>query len=825
MEELTRDLRYGLRGLLKSPGFTVVAVLTIALGIGVNSTIFSLVNAVLLKPLPVERSEELVDVYGHTATASTHDSNSYPNFLDYQAQTETLSGMLAYTNFFANLSIQGSSDLVIGEIVSRDYFSLLGVRPALGRAFLPEEFRAVGTSPVAVLNHGFWQARFGGDPDVLGRTFRMNGIVYTVVGVAPASFGGMFPAVSSQLWIPLSMVEEVEPLGNRRISGPSTGPTALERRGTHFLWVKGRLNPGEEVESVRAELNGIGAQLSAQYPETNEFERLTILRTNDVAINPDFDKTVAPAGLVLLGAVGLVLLVACANLENMLLARTSSRRKELAVRIALGASRGRLIRQMLTESLTLALLGGAVAMLLATWLAKIIAGFQPPLPIDLGLDIDPDWRVLGFTLVVAAVTGVLFGLAPALRASRPNLVPSLKDAGDGETAGRRRVELRDVLVVVQVAVSVVLLVGGSLMVRSLSAAGRIDFGYDLDRTAYLGLAMEMNGYDGPEAGAFYASGKLRLEAVPGVEAVGLTSRVPLSLNNNGFGLFIEGHQSSSSDRPYGVDGASIDDEYFETLGLEIVEGRGFRSEDRDGDRRVAVVTETMAGRYWPGESAVGQEFRTSWDGTPFQIIGIVEDHRVDTPGEDPKPYIYIPLSPDGIYSNYVIRTATPVAPMVPNLERALRALDPDLVFLNTGSFQELADVRLFPIRAGAWLIGVFGVLALTLAAVGLYGVIGYAVSRRVREIGIRKALGAESPSVVRMVLRQGLLLVGLGFVVGAVLAGFGAQVLSSVLFVGAFDLPSFGVTVVVLGSVAVLANLLPALRASRVDPATALRSE
>jgi len=825
VDNLIRDLRYGIRGLARSPGFTAVAILTIALGIGVNSTIFSLVNAVLLKPLPVHRSEELVDVYGHSATSTNHDANSYPNFLDYKAQTETLSGMMAYTNFFANLSVEGSSELVIGEIVSEDYFSLLGVRPGLGRAFSPEEFREIGASPVVILSHAFWQSRFGGDPGILGQTVRMNGIAYTIVGVAPASFGGMFPAVTSQMWIPLTMVEEVEPMGNRRVSGQSSGESTLQRRGTHFLWVKGRRRPGVEFEAVRAELQGIASRLSTQYPETNEFERLTVLRTNDVAINPDFDKVVAPAGLVILGAVGLVLLVACANLANMLLARATARKREVAIRIAVGAGRTRLIRQMLTESLTLAFLGGAVAMLLAFWLSGVIARYQPPLPIELGMNIAPDWRVLVFTLVVAGATGVVFGLLPALRASRPNLVPALKDTGGGVTRARRKVELRDGLVVLQVAVSVVLMVAGSLMARSLGAAGRVDFGYDVSRTAFLGLAMEMNGYTPEEAGVFYSAGKERLESLPGVEAVGLTSRIPLSLNNNGFGLFIDGHQTSSADRPYGVDGASIDEAYFPALGLEMVEGRGIRAEDREGGRRFAVVTEAMVARFWPGESGVGKEFRTSWEGTPYEIVGVVQDYKVDTPGESPKPYIHIPLPRNGIYSNFVLRTSTPASPMVPDFEQALRALDPDLVFLDTGGFQELADVRLFPIRAGAWLIGVFGSLALLLAAVGLYGVIGYSVSRRIREIGIRKALGAESRVLVAMVLGRGMGMVGIGFALGAGLAFFAAQVLSSVLFVSPLDLPSFGITLLILTAMAALANILPAHRASQVDPGMALRSE
>jgi len=825
VDDLIRDLRYGIRGLLKSPGFTAVAVITIALGIGVNSTIFSLVNAVLLKPLPVERSQELVDVYGHSATSSSHDSNSYPNFLDYKKQTETLSGMMAYTNFFANLSVEGSSELVIGEIVSEDYFRVLGVRTARGRSFLPEEFQAVGTAPVAVLSHGFWQTRFGGDPEILRRTFRMNGIVYTVVGVAPPSFGGMFPAVSSQMWIPLSMVEEVEPLGNQRGSGTSTGETRLDRRGQHFLWIKGRMKPGVEVEAVQAELSGIASQLAAEYPETNELERVSVMRSNDVAINPDFDRTLAPAGMVLLGAVGLVLLVACANLANMLLARATSRQREIAIRTAMGAGRGRLIRQMLTESLTLALAGGGVALLLAFWLAGIIAGFQPPLPIDLGVDIAPDWRVMGFTLAVAALTGILFGIVPAVRASRPDLVPALKDMGDGRTGHQKGVELRDVLVVVQVAVSVVLMVGGSLMVRSLGAAGRVDYPYDVSRTAYLGLAMEMNGYDAEESGAFFASGKVRLEAVPEVEGVGLTSRVPLSLNNNGFGVFIDGHQTSGSDRPYGIDGARVDEGYFLALGLRIVEGRGIRPEDRDENRRVAVVTQTMASRYWPGEPALGQEFRTAWRGDPYEIVGVVEDYRVDTPGEDPKPYLHLPLPRTGVFANYVVKTATAASALVPKLEQELRTLDSDLVFLDTGSFEDLAEVRLFPIRAGAWLIGVFGGLALILAAVGLYGVIGYSVSRRVREIGIRKALGAERLSMVTMVLRKGMVMVAVGFLVGAALAVLAARALASALYVSPFDPTSLAVTLLVLGVTAALANVIPANRAARVDPAVALKGE
>ena len=524
MEALVQNVRYAIRGLCSSPGFTVVALVTLTLGIGVNSTIFSLVNSLLLKPLPVERPEELVNIYGHTATSSDAGSNSYPNYLDYGDQSETLSDLIAYTNFFASLSIEGSSELVAGEIVTHNYFSMLGVQPAIGRDFVAAEGETLGAGTVAILSHPFWQTRFAADTGAVGRTLRMNGIVYTIIGVAPEGFGGMFPAVSAQMWIPISMVEEIEPLGNNCGSGFSSAETRLTQRGLHWLWIKGRRTPNADVEQVRAEIEGIAARLSAEYSETNELERVTVLATNDVSFNPDFDSTMMPAGMLMLGVVGLVLLVACANLANMMLARAANRAREIAIRVALGAGRVQLVGQLLTESVVLALAGGVSGMVLATWLSGLVGRFQPPLPIDVTFSMAPDWRVLLFTMIAAGITGVVFGLIPALRASQPDLVPALKDTGEGTGRGKGRVELRDALVVVQVAVSIVLLVAGALMIRSLAAAQRVDMGYDIDRTAYLALAMEMNGYDGEQAGVFYESGRLRLEALPEVEAVGLTSR-------------------------------------------------------------------------------------------------------------------------------------------------------------------------------------------------------------------------------------------------------------------------------------------------------------
>jgi macrolide transport system ATP-binding/permease protein len=823
METLREDIRYAALGLRKSPAFTLVALLTLALGIGVNSSIFSVVNAILFRPLPVERPDELVDIYGRESTSSSHDTHSYPNYVTYRSATSTLSDLIGYSNFFAHLSLEGSSDIVVGELVTDNYFRALGVRPAMGRTFAPDEARAIGGSAYAVISHRFWKSRFGGAADAVGKTFRMNGTVYSVVGVAPPEFRGMIPAVTAQMWIPVAMAEKVEPLGNQRLSGRSAGDSRFERRGQHWLWLKGRMKPGVTPAQVRAEFEGLVRRLGDEFPETMRKERIAVVPTRDVRINPDIDATMAPAGMLMVAAVGLVLVVACANLANLMLARAAGRRRELAVRAALGADRSRLVRQLLTESLLLALLGGAVALPLAAGLAALISRVQPPLPIDLGLAVSPDWRVLVFTLLVAVATGVVFGLVPALRASRPDLVPALKDASAGGT--RRRFELRDALVVVQIAVSLVLIVSGALLVRSLSAAGRVPLGYDADRTAYLALALEMSGYDRERGGRFLEAGVRRLQALPQVEAVALTSRLPLSLNNNGFSVYIPGRETADG-RPIAIDGAYVDERYFDALRLELLAGRDIEPADRDERRPVAVITSTMARRYWPGsvEGALGRELRLREGGDLYRVVGVVADYKVDTPGEQPKAYIHLPLGRQESYGNYVVRTSGAASGVVPALQQALRALDPELVFLDRGTLRDLADVRLFPVRAGAWLIGAFGALALVVAAVGLYGVVAYSVSRRVREIGIRKALGARPGQLLGMVLGEGMVLVAIGGVIGAALAAAAARVLSSALFVGPFDAVSFAVAFGVLAFVALLANAVPARRAARVDPMVALRA-
>lgn len=405
METLLQDFRYAIRGLRRSPGFTAVAILTLALGIGVNSAIFSAVSAILYRPLPVSHPEQLIDIYGHPATNNAHETTSFPDFVDYERQATTLSGLIGYTNFMAHATIGQETALVIGEMVTDRYFDVLGVRAVLGRTFTREESSGSRGLPVTLLSYRFWQQRFSGDRNVIGKQIRMSGVLYTVVGVAPQTFGGMMPAVTAQMWIPVAMADKVGPVGNNRTSGPQVGKSIFERRGQHWLWMRGRLKPGVTVRQAEGELTSIAARIATQYPETNKLERLTVLSTSDVRINPDADSTIRPVGLVLVGAVTLVLIVACGNLANLMLARAARRRKELSLRVALGAGRGRILRQLLTESMVVALGGGLLSVPLAAWLALLAMRVQLPLPLDVGLNFTPDWRVLLFTALTAAQQG------------------------------------------------------------------------------------------------------------------------------------------------------------------------------------------------------------------------------------------------------------------------------------------------------------------------------------------------------------------------------------------------------------------------------------
>jgi predicted permease len=828
MEKLLKDTRYAVRMLMKSPGFTMVAVLSLALGIGVNTAIFTVVNAVLLRPMPVERPEELVEIYTYGDENYPQATSSYLDYVDLRDQNDVFSGLVAHSMMFASFSRDTGSQLLMGELVTGNYFDVMGIEPVIGRDFLPEEDQSPGTHPVAILNYGFWQREFGADQEIIGQTFKMNGTTYTVVGVAPPEFTGTLPGVAPELWLPMMMVDEVEPSGMIMQQGSESGEGWLDRRGYRYLFMKGRLKPEASLEQARAQVETIMARLEQQYPDTNEDRSPILMPASDVRIHPMIDSMLTPVAGVMMGVVAMVLLIACANVANMLLARASARAREIALRMALGSGRLRLVTQLLTESVMLAVLGGAVGLLLAYWTTRLIAAFEPPGPITLSLDLGIDVRVFGFAFLVSLATGVVFGLLPALRASRPDLVTVLKDEATAVRGGFRLLSLRSLLVVAQVAVSLVLLVGAALLVRSARFAEAMDLGFDDDRLAYIGLDLEMNGYSDEQIEVFYRDAVARMETVPGIESVSLAQRIPLDININQNDFYIEGHEPSADDPTNTINVTRVDPAYFETAGVPILRGRGFTDAETEDSPVVAVINEAMADRFWPNENPVGKRIRRGdVDGPEVEIIGVAANHKIVTVGEDPTPYVHLAWWQFPSSFTYILfRTSGDSALMLDQARREILALDPDLTFVTSEPMRYNVALKLAPVRMGAGLLGIFGLLALALASVGLYGVIAYSVSRRTHEIGIRMALGAKATEVMKLVVRQGMALAVIGVVLGLLLAVAMSRVLATVLYgTSAVDVMAFSAAALLLLAVAFLANYVPARRAAHVDPMEALRYE
>jgi len=806
-----------------------VAILSLGLGVGVNTTMFSVVNAVLLKPSAVKDTDRLVEVYSSPSQDFPFFPSSYPDYLDLRDSADAFSGLAAHAYVNALLTRGGGSESIMGEIVTANYFDVLGARTALGRTFLPEEDRIPGTHPVVILSHGSWQRRLGGDPGVIGKTLKLSGLDYTVVGVAPADFTGPMPGLEPEFWVPTMMVEQLSVTGvqARTGTGTPTGRTRLERRGSRWLFVKGRLAPDHTIEEARAQVETLMARLEKEYPDTNDKVEAALLPARAVRIHPMVDGILNPAAALLLGAVGLVLLVACANVANMLLSRATARRKEIAIRLALGASRWRLMRQLLTESVLLATLGGAAGLLMAFWASRLLSAALPTLPLPLRFVFDLDVRVLLFALAASLGTSLLFGLAPAFQASRPDLVPALKDEVAGPEPLRRRIGFRNILVVGQLGLSLVLLIAGALLLRGLERAHQTDPGFDPDRLVNLTFNLKMNGYSLEQATAFQRRVVDRLQAQPGVEAVTLVSRPPLGHDLNMEGVKIVGHHQPDDDATP-IDATLVEPNYFRTVGLTLLEGRGFTDADDEDAPRVVIVNEAMAKRYWPEASPIGELIHTEdFDGAPHQVVGLVRDYKVRSLGEAPRPYLHFARRQEPSRSVTVLaRTSGPAASAVGPLRRAVLEMEPDVAFREDGTVADLIRATLVPTRIGVSLLGVFGILALLLAAVGLYGVIAYSVSQRTRELGVRAALGAGRGDLVRLVVGQGMRLAAVGVLLGILAAAAVTRVLSALLYgISAVDPLAFGLAATALLGVALVANLVPALRAARVDPMRALRHE
>jgi predicted permease len=827
MLDVLRDLKFGARALRIRPGFTAVAIVSLGLGIGLNTSIFSIINAVFLRPTSADRPEELVRVYtSKPGELEQYSSSSYPDYVDLREGNEVFSALAAHSLMIASVTRDGVSEIRIGEIVTANYFDVLGIGAFLGRTFLSEDDRAPGEHPVAVLSHGFWRSRFGGDPDILGGSIRIDGLPYSVIGVVPPSFTGMTAGFNVELWVPMMMADEVEPMGMNTVDGtPATDSRILER-GRRFLFLLGRMKEGVSLERVQTDMSTLGARLSQDHPDVNEDVGFAVVPAGDVSLHPMLDRVLTPIAMLLMGVVGVVLLIACANVANMLLAKATSRRKEIALRLAIGAGRARLVRQLLTESLLLSGAGGLVGLLLSLWTTRLIQAFQPPLPIHFVLDLSVDFRVLVFTLFVSFGTGLLFGLVPAFRSARTDLVTSLKETMDGGRAGSR-FGLGNLLVVGQVASAFVLLLGAGLLLRGLMAAQSLDLGFEPARLGVVTMNPEMNRYDEERSRRFYARALERIRSLPGVSAATAGTRFPLEMNLNLTEIWVDGHElTPDDDSPLHVDITMIDDAYFHTLNIPILEGRGFLASDTAESVPVVIVNEALARRFWPDESAIGKRVRTRW-GTAYEIVGTARNHKVRTVGEDDRPYLhFVRAQRFNPYGSIVFRTRGDPSAELEAVRRELLSMEPSLVIMETSNMAERMALSLFTVSAGSRLLAGFGLLSVLLATVGLYGLIAYWVSQRTREIGIRIALGADRDRILGFVVKRGMLLAVAGVALGIGVGALVSNVLESYLYgVRPMDPLAFiGVSVFLL-LVSLLANALPAWRAASVDPNEALRHE
>jgi predicted permease len=828
VRDLVQDLRYAARMLWKHPGFTAAVVLTLALGIGANTAIFSVVNATLLQHLPVEGRDRLVYVYRGTGGVF-----SYPAYSWLRDGNGVFDGFAAWGGIIASLNAEGAAELVDGVIVTGNFFEVLGVRPGRGRLISPADDLKPGGHPVVVIGHDFWQSRFAAAPDIVGRAIRLNGHPFTIIGVAPAGFNGPRVLDSRNLYVPMMMQAIMRP--PRAGYSGEQDPDLLNHKTNSWLFGIGRLKPGRDADQATAELG----TLTGSFYETQVGKPLQPPLATAVPVDAgsqgDRQRMVSVA-LLLGGTVGAVLLIGCANIANLLLARAASRRRELAVRVAIGASRARVIRQLLAESLLLALIGGAAGVGLA-WAA--VRGFEAaPLPAGApSLDLSIDGRVLLFSLGLSLATGILFGLAPALQASRRSLVPALKDGAQDERRSAR-FSLKRSLIVAEVALSMVLLIAAGLFVRSLQAAQRIDPGFDADKLISAPLGINLLRYTTQQGRDFYQRLVERVEALPGVEAATVARVRLLSGNTRVLSLHIEGressHERSQSEGGSAATGHTATNAnivgagFFETIGIPVLLGRAFTTQDDGAHPPVAIVNETIVKMHFEGNSPIGQRISvTGPDGPWREIVGVVRDSKYANLGEGALPLTYLPLAQNHETGmTLYVRAAVTPASLVPAVRREIQALEPNLPVPNIETVSDSVASSLYGRRVGAWLIGVFGGLAVVLAAVGIYGVLSFSTARRTHEIGIRLALGAEARDVFLLVLRDGMLLVTAGIAIGLVGALVAGRSLTTFLYgVTPADSRTLVSTTIILGTVALAACAIPARRAMRVDPIVALRQD
>jgi predicted permease len=810
MGSLRQDIRYAFRMLLKSPGFSAIAVLTLALGIGANSTIFSWINSTLLNPIP-----GAVNTGNILAVTSGGNSRvpvpfSYPDFIDLRNRTTSFSSLAGSSIYPLNLTGKAKPERTWGTLASANYFDFLGVHPILGRGFLPSEDEKPGGATVVVISYRLWQLRYGGDASVIGRTLQINEHPYTIIGVAPPIFQGTQTSLRSEVWIPAVMAQQIISSRDR-----------LHERSDTWVDLLGRLKPGVTPGQAQTEMNLRMKELVEEYPKDHQGE-------NVVTVYPLWRAPFGANGYLyfllpmLMAIAGAVLLLACANVANLLLVRSVARRREIAIRLSIGASRWRLVRQLLIESLILALTGGGMAMLLTVWTAGSFSQFIPPSNLPITLDIHADGTVLLVTMLVSVLTGVLFGVLPALRASDLAPVEVLKEEGSAASAGVRRARLASVLVVAQIALSLFLLVCAGLFIRSFRAAQKVDPGFNPDHVFIASYSLFPAGYNSDTGFEFHRQLLAKVEALPGVESASLADWVPLGYTSDSTTVNPEGYVPQPHESMDIAD-ADVGPNYLHTMQIPLVSGRDFTSKDTQTSQRVVIVNEAFVHRYWPNEDGMGR--RVHVDGDWATIVGVTRTGSYYSLHDGALPFIYTPILQE--YSNSGtahLRVAGNPLSYAGAVEKAVHDLNANMPVFDESTLKSRVQVASTGQRIAGTFVGVFGLLALLLAAVGIYGVIAYTTRQRTREIGIRMALGAQSVDVFRLVLSSGLRLIVVGLTIGLVLSLMLTRFLRTILFgVGATDAITFIGVAILLTAVALLACYIPARRAMRVDPMVALR--
>lgn len=812
MDRLRQNLVLAVRRLRSSPGFSLAAIVTLALGIGANATIFAVVNALFFHSLAVDRPNELVSFNTTLSKGTGYPVQSYPNYLDLRQRNNVLSGLAGYRPQPVNFSTGDGNNLHIwGYEVSGNYFDVVGVRPLRGRLLHDEDDHVRGGSPVVVITYQCWQRHFAGDPNITGRKIKLNGLDYDVVGVTPRDFAGTEMIFTPDIFVPMSMVAQIEP-----------GSNWVDQRDSFNTFLIGRMNPGVTMPQAQAALDTIMQDLAREYPKANDGMHL-VLSPPGLAGN-FLRGTIRTFAIVLMTVAGLVLLIACVNLASLMLARAADRRKETAIRLALGAKSADLLRQLLTESALLSIIGGAAGILLALWLTDLFTAWRPPMDMPVIPAMSIDWHVLLFSAVISIGTGLLFGLAPALQSLRVTLAPALKNEAVAERL--RRFHARDMLVTAQIAMSVVLIIGSLLVVRSLQNALTLNLGFEPRGAATAAFDLGLQGYDKTRGQDFQRRILERVRNLPGITAAGLTDSIPMSMNWNNDEIFVEGKpEPKAADVPLAAM-FTVDPGYLPAMHTRLISGRNFDQHDGPNSTPVAIVNQAFATQLLPGEDPLGKRFKSS--GGPFlQIVGVVETGKYRSLGEEPKPAVFLPLA-QNYDSNTVLiaRSTLPEDQVAATLRRAVIELDPGIALYSNGGIANELTLVLLPAKVAAYVLGAFGLLAIVLASTGVYGLMAYAVARRTREIGIRMALGAGYGSVLRVVLSRTAILVGAGVFGGIALALAGARIFSEILYgVSATDPLSYTAAGILMVLIAVIACLVPARRAISVDPVTALRTE